>query len=416
MIGLGAALMNEPRVRKESGAEVCPADWNCSYVLSFTAPGYNCTELASGVDSEVKALGTITPPFNTSIFAPIGNLTYFADTDIGQYKTSQIDSDLWGRPKQYPPYPRNLGAFRTEPVMWIGYCTVDDYSKLQPFAPGKGDWYNAYTPVIIGCEHYEVNYTVQFDWVGKTQSHKVLHRDYLRKVINTTFTPKLDSDKRLKDRTSAVPEGNYVLPTDVEQYRLTAAYHSIGFTLRHILRGWTRLPQRSVRSEIGTTPLVDRLNYLPIKDFSTAIREMYENMIISLLSDPTFIVVSWASSGQPTGLAKSDPSSKRYPCRKTRRINVLKYDKVKLLSVYGASIALAIAAILLGIHAYWEEGEMRDMKPSSIIEASKASHLQILGKGREVKIGYGMVHEEAGKSVRSFGVEGNLAQPGRQWY
>jgi hypothetical protein len=120
-------------------------------------------------------------------------------------------------------------------------------------------------------------------------------------------------------------------------------------------------------------------------------------------------VVSWASSGQPTGMAKADPSSKGYPCRKTRNINVFEYNKTQLLVVYAASI-------LLGLHAYWEEGKMRDTKPSSIVEASRASDLHALENKSKVKIRYGLVQDEAGRSVRSFGVKGNLIQPGMQWY
>ncbi|KAJ4007636.1 hypothetical protein NW752_010302 [Fusarium irregulare] len=413
MIGLRVALANEPLFRRESGSEICSEGWNCSYVLSFLAPGYKCEELATGVDSKVRDLGDERPPFDTSVLAPLGNLTYYARLDIGDYKNPQATSYPGGRPKQKPPYPRNLGAFRTEPIMWIGYCTVDNYSKPQPPEPGIGDWYRAYTPVILGCEHYEVNYTVQFDWVGERQVHKVLRREYLRRVVNTTFSSKLDPDERLKDRTMAMPDDNYVLPTDIGKYRLTAAYHSIGMSLRQVLNGTTTMPNFNVNSRILSTPLVDRLNYLPPKNFSRAITSMYENMVISLLSNPSFNVVSWASTGQPTGVSKSDPSAKGHPCRKSRYMNVFRYDKTQLLSVYGASIALAVAAVLLGLHAFREEGRMRDMKPSSIIEASRASHLHALNSTSEVKIGYGLVHEEAGRSVRSFGVEGNLTQPER---
>lgn len=413
MIAMRVVLANEPLVRKESGSEICSQGWNCSYVLNFVAPGYKCQELASGVNSKVRNLGDAIPPFDTSALAPEGNLTYYARLDIGEYENPQIVSVPGGRPKHKPPYPKNLGAFRTEPIMWIGYCTVEDYSKPQPPEPGKGDWYEAYTPVILGCEHYHVNYTVQFDWVGGRQVHRVLRREYLRKVVNTTWTPELDPDRRLKDRTIAVPEENYVLPKDVEEYRLTAAYHSIGYSLRRILNGTTTMPHFNINSRILVTPLVDRINYLPPRNFSRAIRGMYENMLISLLSNPSFNVVSWASTGRPTGVSKSDPSAKGHPCRKARYMNVFRYDKAQLLSVYAASIALAIAAVFLGLHAYWEEGTMRDMKPSSIIEASRASHLHALGNKDEVKIGYGLVQEEAGRSVRSFGVEGNLTQPER---
>ncbi|KAI1070290.1 hypothetical protein LB507_010327 [Fusarium sp. FIESC RH6] len=410
------ALENKPLVRNVSGAELCSHGWNCSYILNLTAPGYQCETLTSGVNSEVRNMGNATPPVDMTSLAPKGNWSYFAATKFGEY-TYQIASDTRRRPKQRPPYPKNLGAFRTEPIMWIGYCTVEDYSKEQSSMPGKEGWQKAYKPFLLGCEHWEVNYTIQFDWVGETQSHKVLQRRYLRKVVDTTLVSDRDPDTRLKDRTRAVPESNYVLPSDVEEYRLISAYHSLGFVFRNIFQGRASLPNLNSGSRITATPLFDRQRFLPIKDLSHGIREMYENMIISLLSEPSLSVVSWASNGQPTGrYAKSDPSSKGYPCLRKRYAGFFKYNKTQLIIVYAANVALAIAAVSLGLHAYSEEGEMRDMEPSSIIEASRASDLHTMDNKSEVKIGYGLVQNEAGRSVRSFGVEGNLTQPGRQWY
>ncbi|PTD04980.1 hypothetical protein FCULG_00000118 [Fusarium culmorum] len=378
MIASRVALSNEPLVRKGTGEEICSSSWNCSYVLNFVAPGYKCEKLASGIDSKVQSLGQSTPPFNTSVLAPSGDMVYHAVNDLGEYGDSQIPSDDSGFPKQSPPFPKNLGAFRTEPIMWIGYCTVEDYSKSQPNSEDVEGWHTAYTPVIFGCEHYEVNYTIQFDYVGGVQSHKVLHRDYLRK------------------------------PSDVGEYRLTGAYHSLGYALRRIFNGTTTMPRYDVQSKLLLTPLIDRLNYLPVKNLPEAIVQMYENMIISLLAEPSINVVSWASNGEPSGAAKGGPST-NYPCQKQRYTNVFEYNKVQLLAVYAASIALATAAVLLGLQAYREEGRMRDMKPSSIIAASRASELHESGVKGEARIGYGLV-EENGRNVRSFGVEGNVTQ------
>ncbi|KAJ4127644.1 hypothetical protein NW765_016123 [Fusarium oxysporum] len=164
LIATKTTLMGEAIVRKESAAEICGEGWNCSYVVNFVAPGYKCQELASGVGSEVKKLGNATAPFNTSAIAPMGNRTYYAVNDRGEYGDPQMSSHVGGKPKQNPPYPDNFGVFRTEPIMWIGYATVDDLSVPQPDTPGTEAWKKAYTPVIIGCEHYEVNYTAQSNY------------------------------------------------------------------------------------------------------------------------------------------------------------------------------------------------------------------------------------------------------------
>ncbi|KAF5649849.1 uncharacterized protein FTJAE_815 [Fusarium tjaetaba] len=403
-------LMGEAIVRKESAFEICGEGWNCSYVINFVTPGYKCEKLASGVNSEVKKLGNAAAPFNTSVLAPLGNLTYYAVNDR-EYDNPQMVSYPGGRPKAHPPYPKNFGAFRTEPIMWIGYATVDDLSVPQPDMPGTEEYIKAYTPVIIGCEHYEVNYTAQFNYTGGSQFVDIKKREYLRRVIDTTYISEKDPDKRLKDRTQAVPDRNYVFPTDVKRYRRVAAYHSIGFRLRQWLNGTTTMPNYNVNSEVLSTRLLTQVNYLPVKNLDQEIRNFYEDILISIFSDRSFNVVSWAANGKPSGVAKGDPST-AYPCQRQRIATFFRYSMAQLLSVYAASIFLAGIGVLLGLQAYLEEGAMRDMKPSSIIEASRASNLDVLRarQGGGVKIGYGLVHEEAGRSVRSFGVEGNVQQ------
>jgi hypothetical protein len=410
-IAVKSMLMGEAIVRKESAFEICGEGWNCSYVIHFVAPGYKCEKLASGVDSEVKKLGNTAAPFNISVLAPTGNLTYYAVNDRGEYGNPQMVSHPGGRPKPRPPYPVNFGAFRTEPIMWIGYATVDDLSVPQPDVPGTEAWKKAYTPVIIGCEHYEVNYTAQFNYTGGAQFVDIKKREYLRKVVDTTYILEKDPDKRLKDGTQAVPDRNYVFPTDVRRHRRVAAYHSIGSKLRQWLNGTTTMPNYNVNSEVLSTRLLTRVNYLPVKNLDQEIRNFYEDIIMSVFSDRSFNVVSWAANGKPSGVAKGD-SSTVYPCRRQRIATFFRYNMAQLLSVYAASILLAGIGVLLGLQAYLEEGAMRDMKPSSIIEASRASDLDVLRarQGGGVKIGYGLVHEEAGRSVRSFGVEGNVQQ------
>ncbi|KAF4950077.1 hypothetical protein FGADI_8416 [Fusarium gaditjirri] len=403
--------MGEAMFRKESVVDVCGEGWNCSYVINFVAPGYKCEELASGVNSEVKKLGNATAPFDTSVIAPSGNFTYYAINDRGDYGNPQMVFHAGGRPKQDPPIPVNFGAFRTEPIMWIGYATMDDLSVPQSETPGTDEWRKAFTPVIIGCEHYEVNYTVQFNYTGGAQFVDIKRREYLRKVVNTTYIPEKDPDKRLKDRTQAVPGRNYIFPTDFKRYCRVAAYHSIGTILRQTLNGTITTPYYNVYPEILYTRLMTRVNYLPVKNLRQEIRSFYEDMIISIFADPSLLVVSWAANGEPSGIGKGGPPT-AYPCHRQRIATFFRYNMTQLLSVYAASIFLAVVGVLFGLQAYLEEGTMRDMKPSSIMEASRASNLHVLGEleGRNVKIGYGLVHEESGRSVRSFGVEGNVQQ------
>ncbi|RTE84649.1 hypothetical protein BHE90_000704 [Fusarium euwallaceae] len=405
----------QPATRKGAGLEICSESWNCSYTIDFVAPAYKCEELASGVGSKVKKLGDSEPPFNTSIIAPEGNFTYFGITDQGEYGFEQVNSRDAGIPVSRPPYPKNLGAFRTEPIIWIGYATVNDTSVPQPSSRAEADWDDAYNPVIFGCEHYEAKHSVKFEYVKGVQSHKVISREYLRKVVDTTYLPdELDPDKRLTDRTVAIPEENYVFPSDLRKYRRTAAYHSLGFGLRAYLAGGLSQPNAVTTTNIYLTALNTYPNYLPVNDLPQAIEKLYEDIIISLLSEPTFIAVSWASNGKPSGDVRGGPETS-YPCYRTRPGTIFVYDATQLAAVYLASFALALVGVLLGLQAVREEGLMRDMKLSSIIEATRAPSLdQLAPRGEldkdEVRVGYGLVQQHDGESFRSFGLEGSVVQ------
>ncbi|EXK79518.1 hypothetical protein FOQG_15877 [Fusarium oxysporum f. sp. raphani 54005] len=406
--------LRQAAVRENAGQEMCSEGWNCSYVVSFVAPGYKCEEVASGVRSQVRKLGGSASPFNTSIIAPEGNYTYMAVTDQGEYGEQQIRSGDAGSPLQKPPYPSNLGAFRAEPIIWVGYATVDDLSKKQPQRSEKG-FDDAYTPVIFGCEHYEVNYTVQFNYTGGTQSYDIKHRDYMRKVVNTTFLPgEKDPDKRLLDRTKATPEQNYVLPSDPRNYRRVAAYHAIGQVFRSYLEGTLKLPFYFGDTNLVSTALITQPNYLPVKRFRQGIQKLYEDIIISFLSEPTFLVVSWASNGEPSGNIRGGASTS-YPCVRQRVATFFVYNMSQLLAVYAASLAFALIGVMLGLQAVREEGVVRDLKPSSIIAATRAPSLNELGPGgeqdsRKIRVGYGLVRDQADGGVRGFGLEGNVMQ------
>ncbi|KAG7405223.1 hypothetical protein Forpe1208_v014913 [Fusarium oxysporum f. sp. rapae] len=103
------------------------------------------------VGSKVKKLGDAEAPFNTSILAPEGNYNYMSMVARENYTTYS-----WPRPK-------DLGVFKNEPIIWIGYSTIKNINEQQPKNKEDKGWHKAYKPVIFGCEHYEVNYTIRFD-------------------------------------------------------------------------------------------------------------------------------------------------------------------------------------------------------------------------------------------------------------
>ncbi|KAM0561389.1 hypothetical protein ACHAPJ_003270 [Fusarium lateritium] len=408
-------LYGEKAVMRENASlEICGQGWNCSYTIEFTAPGYKCQDLASGVDADVKKLGDAECPFNTSILAPKGNTTYYAMLTQGDYENPQIIAEIGGKPKIKPPYPKNLGVFRTEPILWFGYSDVKDRSVEQPSVPGEGDWDKAYTPKIFGCEHYKTKYKVKVNLTGEVQTHQVLDRKFLEKVIDTTFIPEKDPDKRLKDRTQAKPEKNYVYPSDLENYRETAAYHSIGSALRLILNGTTTLPYYNVNSKIIRTRLLDQLNYLPVRNLSREVQKFYEEMVLSYLSNPQMAAVSWAANAsEPTGNNKGDSSTK-YPCVRRQLRNCFLYNYAQLWAVYAVSMGITIVAVASGVTAMEENAVMRSTSFTAILAASRASSLDKLRWEREAdlkgtKIGFGVVSDR-GERTYSFGVEGDVNQ------
>ncbi|EXM16960.1 hypothetical protein FOTG_14765 [Fusarium oxysporum f. sp. vasinfectum 25433] len=354
-----AVFMREPLVRDESAEEVCSDGWNCSYVVEFLAPGYKCEEVASGVGSKVKKLGDAEPPFNTSLLAPEGNYTYMSMAARENYTTYS-----WPRPK-------DLGVFKNEPIIWIGYSTVKNINEQQPKNKEEKGWDKAYTPVIFGCEHYEVNYTVRFDYVRGAQSYKIKKREYVRKVVNTTLVSENTPGKTSKK--ISVPESNWVRPQDFKEYRRTAAYHVIGNGLRRYVGGSVNTATNKTTTYILLTSLGAKINTLPITDLRQGIQKPYEDLVISLFSEPPFVAVAWASNGKPSGTA--------------------------------------VIGVLVGIQAYREAGVMLDMKPSSIVGASKNGALG--AESGDARTGYGLVQDGAETNLRAPGMEGNMSQQQR---
>lgn len=413
-------------VRKNAAREICTDSWNCSYVVDFIAPGYKCTELANGVGSDLKKLDGSLSPFDTGSILPEGNYSYLALADLGEYVPQPMDFGLGGVPLKGPHYPKHLGALRTEPVIWIGYATVDDYSKLQPINRTTEGWNDAYTPVIVGCEHYETNYTIEFNYTNGIQSYTIKHHEYLRKVINTTYVPDKVAHDGTWDNTTAIPEDNYILPSNpkisferVQRYRKVAAYHSLGKNFRDYLNGTISMPNYIAKTDLLKTKLITLPNYLPKNDLHKRIPQMYEEIVMSLLSTPTFLVVSWASndsapSGSGLGGSKTD-----FPCLRSKPSTFFVYNRTQLCFVYAMSIAIALIGVLLGAQAAYQEGRMRDVKPSSILQAARAQSLTEVRPDsdqdfRDVKVGFGLVREHTGENARGFGLAGHVFQEDRR--
>jgi hypothetical protein len=207
-----SAYSNKAVKRDDVSIEVCGAGWNCSYVIEFTAPGYKCEQIARGRDDNTEKLASMKAPFNTKDLLPDGKHGYVAHTTLGDYSSVQIDAHPGGSPinlNQTEPekWPKNLGAFRTEPVLWIGHSDLADPGQPMP-KKDDGRWLSGFVPTIFRCEHYYTQYKVQFNHTLSDQVIKVLNRTYLRPVVDTTFQPGVDANDGTKDNITATPESN----------------------------------------------------------------------------------------------------------------------------------------------------------------------------------------------------------------
>lgn len=399
-----SALSGSVVARPNVALETCGAGWNCSYTISYRAPGYKCSELARGRNLDQARLSRQGVPFDVSNLAPMGDYGYWAETMHGEYAIQQIESGPAGAPTMDPPYPKNLGAFRTEPVVWVGYSIPTGPGKPPENRSVEG-WDTAFEASVFRCEHYLTDYTVQFNHTFSDQTTTVLKRDYLHPIIDTTFVHGKEADDGTMDNVTAVPESNYVYPLDVEKYRLTAAYHGLGMLVRRYLDGKVRYaPYAVVNSEATKTRLINTDTYLPVPNLMEEVQRFYENMTLSLLSNPQFVIVSWAARpGERSGVGNATDPGLAYPCVKTRVANAYVYNRRDLWIAYTVAIAAALGCVTLGTAALSQNNHrVRDVHVSSIIAASRAPCLDALpwksSKWGEVppeilrtRLGYGII-------------------------
>ncbi|KAH8885552.1 hypothetical protein GQ53DRAFT_659915 [Thozetella sp. PMI_491] len=417
------AFLEEVVPRKNASIDICGSGWNCTYDISFIAPGYKCTELASGVGAKAtnltQASGSIAPPFDLDIIVPKGPYTYYAFTSGGEYSTTQMkEVGIGGRPTTKPPYPKHFGAFRTEPVIWIGYALLADPNVQPPDDPNDPNWKAAFTSKLFACEHYETQYNVTFNYTESTQYTNVTARKFLNPIVNTTFLRGVEANDGTADNTTAVPEDNYVYPTDVGRYRRIGAYHSLGYMLRDFINGTVEVDEALANPIVNTDAIQTKLldpasNYFPVPDLAPLIQSFYEELILSVFSNGQFVPVVWAAQpGEQSGERKSGGSGGNetaymQPCTRSRTANMFSYHQRDLWIVYAIAITLALAGVLAGAWAIWEnDGALRDVRFSSVTAATRGPALDKLdweGRGsatgadvpRDIKgqrMGYGLLH------------------------
>lgn len=426
------AFLQEVVARKNASYEVCESGYNCTFNVEFTAPGYNCTEVASGAGSTpvnlTQETGEAEPPFGTDILLPQGQYSYYAYATGGEYSTTQLKNvGVSGIPNiPNSELPAHFGALRTEPVIWIGYVVLNKPGEVQPNRSDPG-WEEAFTPKIFACEHRETNYVANFTYTDGTQSASMSSRKFGSPIINTTFIPSIEANDGTDDNITAIPEENYIYPTDTARYRRVAAYHSIGYMLRKFLNGTVAVEDTLINpiqnTEAIQTKLLDpRNNYFPYPELMTMVQGLYEDLILSMFSNPQFVEVVWAarpseqsgtlikggipaSSGAQTGTG--DESDYYYNCTRSRTGNAYAYHKRDLWIVYGIAVVLTLICVTVGALAIRENGGVtRNTHFSSVVAATRGPALEkvawmgpLQDRGdvpkdvKKLRLGYGIMND-----------------------
>ncbi|KUI54484.1 hypothetical protein VP1G_01868 [Cytospora mali] len=426
------AFLEEVVTRKNAALEVCGSGYNCSYTVDFTAPGYKCTELASGVGSVptnfTQESGEAIPPFGTDILLPRGNYSYYAYTTGGEYSTTQLkDVGVAGIPNipnsELPPH---FGAFRTEPVIWVGYVVLNRPNKPKPTRTDPG-WDDAFTPKVFACEHRETSYVATFNYTDGVQLTNITAHKFGAPVINTTYLASVAANDGTSDNITAVPEENYVYPNDTARYRKVAGYHSLGYMLRQFLNGTVEVEDTLINpiqnTEAIQTKLLDpRNNYFPYANLMSMVQDLYQDLILSMFSNPQFVEVVWAakpseqsgtllrggikdSLGAVTGTG--NPEDYMYHCTRSRTINTYAYHKRDLWIVYGIAAFLTLICVTVGAFAISDNGGVtRNTRFSSVVAATRGPALEkipwmgpLQDRGdvpkdvKRLKLGYGIMNE-----------------------
>lgn len=79
-----------------------------------------------------RSLGGRKAPLTTNDIILDGEFSCLAVTDQADYVPQQFESGPGGKSTKNTRYPKNLGACRTEPIIWIGYAAVNDTERPQP--------------------------------------------------------------------------------------------------------------------------------------------------------------------------------------------------------------------------------------------------------------------------------------------
>lgn len=365
---LAYSNMDHPNLAQGARQAACGGAFNCTYEQSFVGPGYQCDVVASGVRDKGR-LQELGAPFNMSLIAPEGRYAYHAEVDFGAYaqpQAAKFEPGPGGVPIGDPP--QDLGVFKSEPVLWIGYA-VNSSVVLQPNDPWATNWTHRYDPEIIRCVHMETKYTVKWDFVDSF-FHTNVTKEYMAPIIDTNFTRGInDIPDYTKD---PQPASNFVSPrTDVAHYKKTAAYHAIGEMFRNFLRGHVDLAAprpgpyyAQVYSDVTKTRLVNK-NSEPKTNLQTEIENFYQDMVLSLFSAPEMLAVTNVTT----------------IVHRSRLLSSFVYVPKRLWQCYAPVIFVTLCILLFGAFTIWEDGTTFSTGFSRILVTTRNTTLDDISRG-----------------------------------
>jgi hypothetical protein len=341
-LAFSSVYLKKPQPRENASSTFCGSGWNCTYIINFVGPGYECNDIS---DSGIEDV-----PFTLDQLAPNGNFTYLANVDIGDYGYQDPAGD-----------EDSLGVLESEPILWIGYAAKTSvlYNHDSPYA---AKWEYVHEPNMFKCIMQHTNYTFNMTY-RPGQSATLVERNFLLPLIDTT----VEVDPHNKTTWIASPESNFIRPKDDPQtYKMAAAYHSLGALVRTFLRG--SIEKKSImitRSDISETRLVDSSSSYPLPKLKDEIQHLLEDMLITLLSEPTLVV--------------AEPQD--VPCSRSRTQMVYVYYRQSLWVGYAIVIFITFLFILVGAWSLYQNGVASDVLFSRIMVTTRNPTLDHLSVG-----------------------------------
>ncbi|OAL43797.1 hypothetical protein IQ07DRAFT_523413 [Pyrenochaeta sp. DS3sAY3a] len=367
----------------------CGGGYNCTYSVSFVAPGYKCEDVTDSPGGL----------FNKSVLVPEADNIYYADVNTGDYERQQFDM-IADRPGGIPigEIPAHAGDLRFEPEVWIGYAfnTNETLPSDSPFAK---TWTHIYEQHIARCILHETRYALDFNFTG--QVCKIdLSTEIIAPVHGFNFS---------QANNGMLPTEQWLSPRDdVAKYKKIAAYHAIAQVFRELLQGTIQLippipgpTYPKPNSDVYKTSLVKRSGEAEA-DIMKRLEDLFGNMVLTLITQKFMLVAS----------------EEIVPVHRTRYRIVFIYDPARLWLCYGPVILLTLLILFTGAWTIWQDGTTFSTGFSRILATTRNPALDRISEGAclgndpfpedlmNKKLQFGSVREEVNLQANQDGSSG----------